>query len=58
MVVVGVCSIEMRDSTTFSLTKLNFISKCLERKVLQVFIEKDIVAELSQNNFNNLELEY
>ena len=47
MLVVGVCSIEMRDYATFSLTKKNFTSMCLEREVLLVFIEKDTVAELS-----------
>ena len=54
MIVVGSCSIEMRDSTTFSLTKNNFTSMYLEREVLLVFLEKDIAAQLSQNNFSGL----
>ena len=57
MLVVGVCSTEMRDSTTFSLTKKNFTSMCLEREVLLVFSEKDAAAKLSQNNFSCLEME-
>ena len=57
MLVVGMYSTEMRDSTTFSITKKNFISMCLEREVLLVFLEKDTAAELSQNNFNGLEME-
>ena len=36
MLVVGVCSIEMRDSATFSLTKKNFTSMRLEREVLSL----------------------
>ena len=57
MLVVGVCSTEMRDSATFSLTKKNFTSMCLEKEVLLVFLEKDTTVELSQNNFNGLEME-
>ena len=57
MLVVGMCSTEMRDSATFSLIKKNFTSMCLEREVLIVFLEIDIAAELSQNNFSGLEME-
>ena len=57
MLVVGVCPTKMRDSTTLSLTKNNFSSMCLEREVLLVFLEKDTVMKLSQNNFNDLEME-
>ena len=57
MLVVGMCSTEMSDSATFSLTKKNFTSICLKKKVLLVFLEKDTTAELSQNNFNGLEME-
>ena len=56
MLVVGVCSTEMRDSATFSFTKKNFTLMCLEQEVLLVFLEKDTTAELSQNNFNGLEM--
>ena len=56
MLVVGVCSTEMRDSATFSFTKKNFTSMCLEQEVLLVFLEKDTAAELSQNNFNGLKM--
>ena len=56
MLFIGMCSIEMRDFATFSLTKKNFTSMCLEREVL-VFLEKDTITELSQNNFSGLEME-
>ena len=45
ILVVGVCSTEMKDSTTFSLIKKNVISMCLEREALLVFLEKDITTE-------------
>ena len=57
MLVIGVCSTEMRDSATFSLIKNNFTSMCLERELLLVFLEKDTVAELSHDNFSSLEME-
>ena len=57
MLVVGVYSAEMRDSTTFSLTKNNLTLMCLEREVLLVFLEKDLTVELSNNNFSGLEME-
>ena len=57
MLVVGVCSIEMRDSATFSLTKKNFTSMYLEREVLLVFLEKDTAVKLSHNNFSGLGME-
>ena len=57
MLVVGVCLTKMRDSTTFSFTKKNFTSMCLEREVLLVVLEKYTIAELSQNNFSGLEIE-
>ena len=56
MLVVGMCSIEIKDSATFSFTKKNFTSMFFERKVLLVFIEKGTVAKLSQNNFSGLEM--
>ena len=56
MLVIGVCSTEMKDSATFSLTKKNFTSMCLEQEVLLVFLEKDNVVELSHNNFSGLEI--
>ena len=57
MLVIGVCSTEMRDSAAFFLTKNNFTSMCLEREVLVVFLKKDTVEELSQNNFSGLEMD-
>ena len=57
MLLIGVFSTKMRDFATFSLTKKNFTSMCLEREVFLVFIEKDTIAKLSQNNFSGLELE-
>ena len=54
MLVVGACLTKMRDFATFSLTKKNFTSMCLEREALLVFLEKDTAAEISQNNFNDL----
>ena len=57
MLVIGVCSNEMRDFATFSLTKKNFTSMCLEQEVFLVFLEKDTIEKLSQNNFSGLELE-
>ena len=57
MLVIGVCSTEMRDSAAFFLTKNNFTSMCLEREVLVVFLKKDTAEELSQNNFSGLEMD-
>ena len=56
MLVVSVYSTEIRDSATFSFTKKNFTSMCLEREVLLVFLEKDTTVKLSQNNFSGLEI--
>ena len=44
MLVVGVCSTKIRDSSTFYLTKKNFTSMTLGR---EVFLEKDTTVELS-----------
>ena len=44
MLLVGVCSNKIRDSSTFYLTKKNFTSLSLGR---EVFLEKDTVVELS-----------
>ena len=57
MLVIVVCSIEIKDSTTLSLIKKNFTSMRLEQEVLLVFLDKDTAAELSQNNFSGLEIE-
>ena len=57
MLVIDVCSTKMRDSSTFSLTKKNFPSMCLEREMLQVFLEKDKAVKLSQNYFRGLEMD-
>ena len=41
----------------FLLNKIELYINCLEREILLVFLEKATAAELSQNNFNGLEME-
>lgn len=56
MLLVSMYSIEIIDSATLSLTTKNLMSICLECEVHLVFLEKDIAVELSQYNFNSLEM--
>ena len=57
MLVIDMCSTEMRDSTTFSLTKNELHINVLGARSALSVIEKDIAVELSQNNFSGLEME-